>query len=173
MKAGHFLGAVWLALSIPLCPARAENRTNTSTSGTAVVHIVDGPALESVLNRNKGRVIVLNLWATWCVPCREEIPELVRLHRIYRRQGLHLVLLSIDQPQALASVKEYLRKSKVNFVSYLSMEPHQNPRLVSLDPGWSGTLPSTFIFNRQGRRVKTLLGKQSFEHLAKALEPFL
>jgi peroxiredoxin len=119
-----------------------------------------------------GKVLVVNLWATWCGPCRSEIPELVKLYREFRPQGLEIVGLSTENPEASA---EGVRK----FVSDFSM----NYRV-----GWAtsevaialmnnrNAIPQSFVISRDGRVLTRFVGFNASEtplKLRKAVEEAL
>lgn len=129
--------------------------------------------LHEVLRKNKGEVVVVNFWATWCEPCREEFPDLVRLYRTYQKNGLHLVFLSMDEPDQKDKVQQFLKENQVDFVTYIRTEGDFESLVNSIDPNWIGGIPATFIYDRQGKRVKTLVGGHTFETFEKAIQPLM
>lgn len=129
--------------------------------------------LKEVLNKSKGQVLILNLWATWCSPCREEFPELLRLYENRRHEGLRLVFLSVDEIGQGERVREFLRGKKINFLSYIRGEGKTEDLINVIDPEWFGAVPTTFVFDRLGKRVKTLFGAQTYAQLGKAIQPYL
>ena len=157
-----------------LCTA-AENGPKEAPSKTraAVVKLVDNVGVKQILSQDKGQVVALTLWATWCDPCREELADWVRLHDNYKQRGLRLILLSVDQEEDLENVKGFLREKEVCFESYLSVANDVDSIANVLDPQWFRAVPATFLFDRKGKRVKTLLGGQTYEQLLKAVEPYL
>jgi len=101
-----------------------------------------------------GKVLLVNLWATWCGPCRSEIPELVRLHREFQAQGFEVVGLSTENPDASA-------ESVRNFVSSFNMDyavGWASPEVaVALMQG-NGNIPQSFLITRDGRIIKRFVG---------------
>ncbi|MBX3025985.1 TlpA family protein disulfide reductase [bacterium] len=116
------------------------------------------------------RVVVVNVWATWCIPCREEMPDLLRLRRAYRDRGVALLLVSGDFAAEREQAAAFLGEQGVDFPTYIKTGDDM-AFINALDPQWSGALPATFIFDDQGRLRHALLGKSSYAQLeAKVLD---
>jgi thiol-disulfide isomerase/thioredoxin len=110
------------------------------------------------------RVVVVNVWATWCIPCREEFPALLRLEREYRSRGVKLLLVSADFDNATDDVKQFLAEQGVDFRTYLKAEKDQ-AFIDGVDPAWSGALPATFLYDSSGKLRKSILTPVTFETL--------
>ena len=93
----------------------------------------------------RGRVLVVNFWATWCAPCREEIPEFVRMQDRYRGQGLQFVGISIDQPD---KVRDFAREFGINYP--LLLGGPETLVLMREAGNRVGVLPFTLVLDRQG-----------------------
>lgn len=115
-----------------------------------------------------GKVMVVNFWATWCTPCREEIPEFVEAQSKYGDQGLIFVGIAIDQPD---KVKMFSQEFGINY-----------PVLIGSFNTWSlleaagnrmSALPYTVVLNRSGEIVDTYLGRVNLKKLEKLIEPLL
>jgi len=94
----------------------------------------------------KGKVVILDFWATWCPPCRKEIPGLVTLQRKYQDKGLVIIGVSLDQ-QGPSVVKPFMRELGMNYRVAMGDE-----KIVS-DYGGIEAIPTTFIIDRQGKVV--------------------
>src|SRR5687768_14180878 len=94
-----FLAAALLA--VPANAVRAE-------SGAGNVQAVDGKALKRAIEEQKGKVVVVNYWATWCAPCVEEFPDLVKLQNSYRDKGLVVIGVSMDEPDDKGKVVAFV-----------------------------------------------------------------
>jgi thiol-disulfide isomerase/thioredoxin len=99
----------------------------------------------------RGKVVIVNFWATWCPPCREEIPELVDLQARYKDQ-LQIVAVSVDEDLPASAIKRFAEKFEMNFPVVLA-----SPALVREYEGASA-LPTNFVINREGRVVQKHVG---------------
>ena len=134
---------------------------------------LDEAGLKETLKRNQGHVVVLNFWATWCVPCREEFPHLVRLAGKYRERGLQLVFFSMDEKDQIEQVRKFLQDQKVDFETFIRSGGDFEALVNFIDPDWIGAIPATFVFDRQGKKVKSFVGGQKYEEFEKAVMPLL
>ena len=114
----------------------------------------------------KGRVVVLNFWATWCPPCRAEIPDLVSLQKQYATQGLVVVGISMDKggPARVAAVASEL---EINYPVVMG-----NAEVSAAYGGIRG-LPTTFIVDRKGNLVGGLEGETNRGELEGKIKPAL
>ena len=101
-----------------------------------------------------GKVLLVNLWATWCGPCRMETPELVKLHKEYQGRGVEMIGLSTEDPEASAeSVSDFIREYKVDYqIGWAKPEVAQ-----TLMQG-RGSIPQSFVIARDGRIVRRFIG---------------
>jgi peroxiredoxin len=124
---------------------------------------VDGKTVRSA--DFKGKVVILDFWATWCGPCRAEIPNFIALQKQYAKQGLVVIGASVDEGGA-AAVKPFAGKLGINYPVVLPDEKTQQAF------GGIEAVPTTFIIDRQGQIVKEHLGfadKDEFENEIKPL----
>ena len=104
------------------------------------------------LSDYRGRAVVLNFWATWCAPCRVEMPWLEELSRQYRAQGIEVVGISMDDPGQEAAVRKFVRERNVDYTILLGNDA------VGDAYGGARLLPQTFFLDRDGRIVKSTVG---------------
>lgn len=112
----------------------------------------------------KGKVLLVNFWATWCIPCVKEFPDLVKLQNEYKEKGFEIIFISVDAPEdAESKVKPFLTKNGVEFISYYNNFQNVEELLDYIDKEWSGAIPATYIYNREGVLTSRFVGRQSFE----------
>jgi thiol-disulfide isomerase/thioredoxin len=114
-----------------------------------------------VVHDSGAKAVVVNMWATWCGPCREEFPGLVRVAQQYSGQGLKTILVSADDTNDLAAVKKFLAEEGVDFPAYIKAEKDQ-AFIDGLNKRWTGALPATFIFDSSGKLRDFWEGEASF-----------
>jgi thiol-disulfide isomerase/thioredoxin len=119
-----------------------------------------------------GRVVLVNVWATWCAPCREELPDLARLQRDLEGQGFRLILVSADFASRRSAAAAFLASQGVDSPTFAKAQGDQE-FIDGLDSRWTGALPATLLFDRQGRKVAFWEGKASYGELVGKVKPLL
>lgn len=114
----------------------------------------------------KGKVVVLDFWATWCPPCRAEIPGFVELQKKYQAQGVAVIGVSVDQASA-DTVKAFAEKLGINYPVVLT-----DAKIEAAYGGVDG-LPTTFVIDRSGRIVKQYLGFTEKSEIESEIQPLL
>ncbi|MBC8031211.1 MAG: TlpA family protein disulfide reductase [Pyrinomonadaceae bacterium] len=117
------------------------------------------------LSDYRGKVVLINFWATWCPPCRTEVPDLVRLQRDYRSRGLRVIGVTYP-PQKLAEVRRFVRKARMNYPVALGSK--KTKQLFTS----SETLPMTIVIGRNGTVrdiIEGILLPEEFEQRVKPL----
>ena len=124
---------------------------------------VDAKGLELLLARHRGKVVLVNFWATWCEPCRQEYPDLVRLQKALGPRGLEIVGISTDFSSALPAAEKFLSEQKPTFRNYRKKSGGDDQDFINaVDKGWGGELPFSVLYDRSGKKVKTLSAKHSY-----------
>jgi len=118
------------------------------------------------------RLVLLNVWATWCAPCREEFPDLLRIRREYEGRGVRLLLVSADFPDQQPAAERFLAAQGVDFLTYIKQGADM-PFIDGLDPRWSGALPATVLYDGSGRSLWFHEGKTSYDSLKVRIEAAL
>ena len=125
---------------------------------------VEGRALR--LSDYKGKVVLLNFWATWCAPCRAEMPDLVKWQREYKSQGLQVIGVTYP-PEELAEVREFIRSIEVNYPVALGEERTK----ALFDKG--ETLPVTVVIDKKGMVREVIQGIIFPEEFEQKVKPLL
>lgn len=136
-----------------------------------VVQTLQGKRLELNKLMEQGRPVVIDLWATWCGPCRQEIPHLVEINKKYGKDGLIVIGLTLEDPEDdRAAVKAFVREFSMNY--HVAFAP-ESFYLFFNGETINYRIPQTMIFNAEGRMVKRLIGyneRIGKEILTKAVE---
>lgn len=124
---------------------------------------VDAAGLAERIAREKGRVVLVNFWATWCVPCREEFPSLARLQRTHAARGLSVLGVSTDLARDMPAVEKFLAEHRPPFPNYRKKSEGDDQDFIeAMDPKWGGELPFSVLYGRDGKKAKVLSGQHSY-----------
>lgn len=143
--------------------------TDAPTASVPSVRTLTLPELQRLIQDRNGKHLVLNTWATWCVPCKEEFPDLVKLAK-NAGDTAEVVGVSLDYPDEIESrVIPFLRQNPVSFSIYVAEVADQDDFINSLNRDWSGALPTTFIYDSNGQQTAMLIGKRTLTEFENAL----
>lgn len=123
---------------------------------------IDGKGIQQELAKRRGRVVVLNLWATWCVPCREEFPSLVRLHNNYRNRGVDVLVVSVDDISDTQKVVQFLQQQKARMPAFIRKPGDAEAFINAIDAEWGGAVPYTVVYDRRGKPFSRMLGEHTY-----------
>jgi thiol-disulfide isomerase/thioredoxin len=137
-------------------------RATAAANGAPELRPADVADVMRAVRAPGASAVLVNVWATWCVPCREEMPDLLRVGREYRGEGLRLVLVSADFPENGGQARTFLSRLGVDFPTYLKAGSDME-FIDGLSPRWSGALPATFVFDGAGTRRDFWEGKATYD----------
>ena len=166
-----FALTVSVAFSAPAAPFQSP--ANGVAGSPVAISEINADQLKSLLKHNEksSRPLLVNFWATWCDPCREEFPDLVKIDEEYRAKGLEFVAISLDDPPDIKTkVPEFLREMHAKMSVYLLNVPDPELAINAVDPEWSGALPATFLYDAQGKLVLKYFGRIKTPELRAAIE---
>jgi thiol-disulfide isomerase/thioredoxin len=130
---------------------------------------VTAPQFKALLDKERGRVLVVNLWATWCAPCLREIPDLLRLETELGPQQVRLIGVAVDDPTPGArQVEEFRLKYFPKFRTYARSDGELDELASVIDPAWNEVVPTTYIIDRTGKVRARIQGKKSLEEFKAA-----
>ena len=114
--------------------------------------MVNFSGMAPYLSRTSDTIYVINFWATWCGPCRRELPVFEKIHQQYDGQKVKVLLVSLDFPQTLnTSLKSYLKSNNITARVLLLNAPDSNSWIDKVDPSWTGSLPATLVYKGSER----------------------
>lgn len=137
------------------------------------VREIDLEGLKKILQRDPKdtRPLLVNFWATWCDPCREEFPDLVKLDADYTSKRLNFVAVSLDDISEIkTAVPQFLKEMKATMPAVLLNVNDPEPAIHIMDPTWNGALPATFLFDKDGKVVFKYFGRIKPEELRRAID---
>jgi thiol-disulfide isomerase/thioredoxin len=146
------LGAAAIAAAVTAAAAEADLRAWSGDTPRLEAKDLDGKTVD--LKRLKGRVVVVNFWATWCVPCRDELPALLQLK--HRLEGKRFDLLTVNYGESPEKIAQYLQREKL-------AAPVLLDRDMETAKDWKvGGLPMTFVVDAKGRVRYWVFGERAW-----------
>ena len=159
-------------IAVVLLAGMAAAPDPTRKAGNPEVKTISAADLRGLLAQARGTATLVHVWATWCPPCREEFPNIVRFQKAYASHGIELILVSADASTKPEPIVDFLAKQGVAFPSYVIA----NPDAVFIDAlctNWTGALPGSFFFDANGKLRQWWEGKADYEQYVKAADSVL
>jgi peroxiredoxin len=148
----------------PQSSTAAEKVSNEETPSAPNFSLQDLEGNSVSLADYRGKVVFVNFWATWCPPCRAEIPHFVELVNQYGKDGFAILGISVDDPKDQNKIPGFKEKYKINYPILLSNGQ------VANDYGGIRSIPTTFVVDREGKALGKIVGsrsKKQFEEIIK------
>lgn len=138
------------------------------------VPVAAAPVLAKEIKARKGKVLLINYWATWCGPCVAEFPQIVKFYNAYQGKGLDVLAISGDFGKKRdGAVTAFKQQQKANFSFFLMPEGDATAYINAIDPAWQGDLPRTYLIDRQGRVRQKIEGEINAPQLEATLKKLL
>jgi len=151
-----------------LAPSQAEREAANVVGNVVDLTLKDPFGTEQRLSALKGRIVVLNFWATYCVPCRKEMPDLAAIQNEYAALGVQVIGASTDEAKDRAKVLQFVKETKINFPIWTGATSADMMRF-----GLGAALPGTVIVGRDGRIAKVISGIVNQADLKKQIDAML
>ena len=151
-----------------LAPSIAEQEAANVVGKEVELSLKDPFGTEQRLSSLKGRIVILNFWATYCIPCRKEMPDLAAIQNEYAALGVQVVGASTDEIADRAKVLQFVKETKVNFPIWMGATTADMIRF-----GLGAALPGTVIIGRDGRVSKVISGVVNQADLKKQIDAML
>jgi peroxiredoxin len=151
-----------------LAPSLAEREAGNLVGQTVDLKLKDLSGVEQSLESLKGRIVILNFWGTYCIPCRKEMPDLAALQNEFAPFGVQVIGVSTDDLEDRAKVLQFVRETKVNFPIWVGGSIEHMMRF-----GLGGALPGTVLIDREGNVFRSISGVIDQGMLRKQIESLL
>jgi thiol-disulfide isomerase/thioredoxin len=145
-----------------LCPAAPQSKPKAPAKAPAAdPALIDQKGFRELLERYRGKPLLVNFWATWCQPCHTEYPMINELARQYAPRGLVVLGISFDEDAEINLVRHFLERNRPIFHNYRKRPGEEMAFARSVNPRWNGTIPATFFYSRDGRELAHFIGTRS------------
>ncbi len=144
-----------------------------SAAPPAALPLLDEAGFQKLLAANKGKVVLFDFWATWCEPCRVEMPMLAKLDAELKPKGLSVITVSADEPEDNALAVQFLKKTGITAPAYLKQAKNDEKFINAIDTKWSGALPAMFLYDRAGKKAQSFIGETEKSVLEAAIRKLL
>jgi len=151
-----------------LAPSLAEQETSRVIGQEVELTLKDPFGTPQGLAGLKGRIVVLNFWATYCIPCRKEMPDLAAIQNEYAALGVQVIGASTDESEDRAKVLQFVKEARINFPIWLGATTADMMRFAL-----GGALPGTVVIGRDGRVAKVISGVVNQADLKKQIDAML
>lgn len=151
-----------------LAKSVAEREASQLVGRQVDLTLKDLSGVDQSLAALRGRIVILNFWATYCIPCRKEMPDLAAIQNEFAALGVQVVGASVDDEEDKNKVLQFIRETKVNFPIWVGASTEHMIRF-----GLGTALPGTVVIGRDGRVVKVISGVVDQASLRKEIEALL
>jgi|SRR5689334_19813923 len=161
-----------VGLTVPA--QRKKGYAKKSQKPLPVVSAIDTDALKGLITKERERPLLVNFWATFCDPCRDEFPDLVKIDKEYGPRSLDFVTVSLDDiDQIKTDVPKFLDAMNATMPAYLLNVSDPEPAINFVDRRWRGDLPATYLYNEKGEVIYSHIGRVNTVELRNAIEKAL
>jgi thiol-disulfide isomerase/thioredoxin len=137
---------------------KSPSAAGSAAAPKPLVTQIDDAALTKLL-RPQGKPLLVNFWATWCEPCREEFPDLVKIDSEYKGK-IDFITVTLDEPEDIkGAVPKFLSEMKALMPAYLLVAKDESATISSIAKDWSGGMPFTILYNEKGEIAYFRQGK--------------
>ena len=151
-----------------LATSLAERQASQSAGKQVDLTLNDLSGVEQSLAALKGRIVILNFWATYCIPCRKEMPDLAAIQNEFAALGVQVIGVNVDDEEDRKKVLQFIKETKINFPVWVGASTEHMVRF-----GLGTALPGTVVIGRDGRVVKVISGVVDQPVLRKEIERLL
>jgi len=176
MKLIRFLPVLLVFIFISGCREN-ESKSNSSDDekNRRKIELINAEDLEEIINNRNGKTLLINVWATWCKPCIEEFPHLVKIAGDYKNRNFEFLSLNVDfGKKADSLVADFMEKqNNPDFPVYIVTEKSTEKVIELLNKNWDGAIPATFIYDNEARQKSFILGSRDYGFFKKNIDTVL
>jgi thiol-disulfide isomerase/thioredoxin len=143
--------AYWGRSEVP----QGQTTAALDESLSPVITPINSTSLKELVRSRQAKVTIVNMWAAFCMPCREEFPYFLRLHQEYKEKGLDLIFVTLDFPSEIEDARQFLVEQGVSFETFIKAEK-DDTFIRQMHQDWTGVLPTTFIYDEKGELLHFL-----------------
>jgi thiol-disulfide isomerase/thioredoxin len=160
-----------MLVSLATPAQKQRGRVSRPRQPAIVVSPLDVDGFKTLITQPRQHPLLVNFWATYCDPCRDEFPDLVKIDRDYRKHSLEFVTVSLDDLSEITTeVPKFLGLMKATMPAYLLDVSDPEVAINLVDPRWQGSLPATFLYNERGEIVYKHIGRIKTDELREAID---
>ena len=157
---------ILLAIALSGCQQDAQQTDQPTT-----VRKMDVNTFKHIIKDRDGKILFVNIWATWGEPCRNDFPVLVHLADKYHDADVEIITISTDFPDEVQSkIVPFLNEQGVNFPTYVEAFPSDEAFINAVNPEWSGALPATVVYDAQGVLRNFHIGQANLDTFVNIIE---
>ena len=146
--------------------------TESAREGVASLVAADADELLEVLTGSGAELSVVNFWATWCVPCKAEFPDLIKAGKEFEDKGVQMIFVSTDFEDQESSIRSFLEEQNVPWRSFIK-KGDSFEFIQSFHEEWLGGLPTTLFFDSDGLLIDYWEGISNYEEVRSKIESYL
>lgn len=162
----------WLFVLFFAMSASSQTVAEPAAASSPSVTKIDEKQFATLIKTN-GKPLLINFWATWCTPCIEEFPDLVKIDGEFKGK-IDFFTVSLDFEEELSTgIPKFLRQMKATMPSYLLITPDETAAIASVSKDWSGGLPFTVLFSSDGNLAYSHQGIVKLENLRSEINKVL
>jgi thiol-disulfide isomerase/thioredoxin len=149
-------------------PSPAE----ATSAPSAKIRSLTAKQIRALVDDSKGKVVVVNFWASWCPPCVREFPAIIKVYEQYHDKGLNVFAVSMNAPDETADIEQFVQTYKPRFPIFLA-DTQDKTFNESVLEKWSGEMPMTLVFDTDGKQVLAHKAEITYKELSSKVESLL
>ena len=153
------------------CSKENETQQQEVAAYNKEIPVVDEVWIKNKIENRNGKILFVNFWATWCVPCVEEFPDLVKIYNEHKSSDFEFLSISVDLPSEIETkVKPFLAEHSAEFPVVVVEEKRSDEVISLINPDWNGAVPVTVIYDKNGKRQEFISEAENYDAFHTSIE---